>query len=118
MRRFAVLLAFLCTGVAAEAADFSNQLRGLRTLNVFIFVTEEGEKCGLKKEAVSETVMLPLRAYTKMREFAPADQGLPDATLIVNVATANTPQLCAHGISLEVQTTSPIVRARTSAGSR
>lgn len=101
LRLLPVLFLLASQGVAMAAND---QLKGLKTVRVFVVGLDEvSKRCGLTADAMKDSMMLPIRAYTKIREWKEGDVGV-DGAIVLGVVSGNNQMLCAHAFSMSVET--------------
>jgi hypothetical protein len=60
-----LLLLFLCLGARSEGNQ--NRLRGVSTVEVIVETSGAVASCGVREEDLYNAVVLPIRAYTKLK---------------------------------------------------
>lgn len=101
MRRATLLIfAYALTSSAADAAD-PKKLFGLTGTTVTVRLSDDSKKCGLQEDQLKESVLLPIRAYTKLEQSEQSE-------LVLSVSSAESnPGWCVHALTAQV--TTPVV---------
>ena len=94
----AILLLVACVS-NAQADD--DPLKGVQAIDVVINVGMDSTKCGYNEQEVRNALLLPIRAYTKIREDE-GSAGVPH--LLLSMLTVNDAGVCIHAIVLELFT--------------
>ena len=101
--RCVAILALLVSG----AARAEEPLTGVFELAVSVGeLSPEAKACGLSREALRQALLLPVRAYTKVREVAFVD-GKPVLQMHV-VSLDKLPAYCSHYVRLDVLQRVPV----------
>lgn len=86
----------------AASAEPAPQLRGLQTVNIDVVLNEEGKTCGLTNAMISEGMLLPLRAYTKLRQRPSGESADALVTISINAVHDAVRKQCAASIIVSV----------------
>ena len=99
-------LSILLLGVQSVQAQVDTYLQGVTIAHFWVQPLLGNEsahevECGVSPRALRETLMLPIRSYTKMREPAPGQfENYPAVILKVKAVKAG--NVCAYSIALDV----------------
>jgi hypothetical protein len=114
-----VIMLFAATEVLADESYHKRSLKGLLEVKVVVGdLDDDDRKCGLKADDLKRSLLLPIRAYTKIKETDPNRQKLlpPIPQALLSVMTVRSEDICVHHIEITVNVAARVELPHTSRG--